>query len=158
MEAEDLSLSDWYRALAVVPQQPRLFEATVADNIRFFRDLDADRVEQAARRAHIHDEIHTWSEGYQTVLRGSGSGVSGGQAQRLCIARALADDPQLLVLDEPTSALDVHSEGLINEPWLSSKGRSPWSSLPIGCRRCVSVTVSRARRGTGAGLRHPRAS
>ena len=122
VDAEDLSLSDWYRALAVVPQHPRLFEATVADNIRFFRDLDDDRVERAARRAYIHDEIVAWNEGYQTVLRGSGSGVSGGQAQRLCLARALADDPQLLVLDEPTSALDVHSEELIQRTLAALKG------------------------------------
>ena len=81
-----------------------------------------DQVEQAARRAHIHDEILTWSEGYQTILRGSGSGVSGGQAQRLCLARALADDPQLLVLDEPTSALDVHSEELIQRTLAELKG------------------------------------
>jgi ABC-type multidrug transport system fused ATPase/permease subunit len=114
--AEELSLGDWYKLLAVVPQQPRLFEGTVAENIRFFRAGISDaEVESAARRAHIHDEVLTWEEGYDTVLRGIGSGVSGGQAQRLCFARALAGNPQLLVLDEPTSALDVHSETRIQQ-------------------------------------------
>jgi ABC-type multidrug transport system fused ATPase/permease subunit len=121
--AEELSLDAWYKLLAVVPQQPRLFEGTVADNIRFFRDgISEAEIESAARRAHIHNEVLAWPQGYDTVLHGIGSGVSGGQAQRLCFARALAGNPQLLVLDEPTSALDVHSEARIQETLAALEG------------------------------------
>jgi ABC-type multidrug transport system fused ATPase/permease subunit len=123
VQAEGLSLSQWYKLLAVVPQQPRLFEGTVADNIRFFRDdLSDGDIQSAARRAHVHDEILSWPEGYDTILRGMGSGVSGGQAQRICFARALAGHPQLLVLDEPTSALDVHSEARIQQTLAELEG------------------------------------
>ena len=123
IEAEQWSTREWYRLLAVVTQQPRLFEGSVRENIRFFRDEISDEdVEGAARRAHIHDEILTWPQGYNTVLKGMGSGVSGGQAQRLCFARALAGHPQLLVLDEPTSALDVHSEARIQQTLAELEG------------------------------------
>ena len=121
--ADDLALTDWYKLLAVVPQQPRLLSGTVTENIRFFRDWVSDEdVESAARRAHIHDEILSWPQGYDTLLQGIGSGVSGGQAQRLCFARALAGEPKLLVLDEPTSALDVHSEARIQQTLAELEG------------------------------------
>jgi ABC-type multidrug transport system fused ATPase/permease subunit len=145
IEANELSLDDWYQLLAVVPQQPRLFEGTVADNIRFFRDgIPDEAVESAARRAHIHDEVLTWANGYETVLHGSGSGVSGGQAQRLCFARALAGNPQLLVLDEPTSALDVHSEARIQDTLAQLEGEVTMVVIAhrlSTLRRCHQIIV-----------------
>ncbi|MCC5952001.1 MAG: ABC transporter ATP-binding protein [Acidimicrobiia bacterium] len=115
-DARDLDATSWFDHVAFVPQDPLLIDGTVADNIRFFRPglSDAD-LERAARLAHLHEEITSWPNGYQTRLGGQTSGISGGQAQRLCIARALAVHPGLLVLDEPTSALDLHSESLIQE-------------------------------------------
>jgi ABC-type multidrug transport system fused ATPase/permease subunit len=122
--AQEFALNDWFRLLAMVPQQPRLFEGTVADNIRFFRDeLTEHEIQSAAERAHIHNEIVGWPDGYNTNLSGITGGVSGGQAQRLCIARALAGGPQLLVLDEPTSALDVHSEARIQQTLAELEGK-----------------------------------
>jgi ABC-type multidrug transport system fused ATPase/permease subunit len=88
-----------------------MLQGTVADNIRFFRSLDDAEVERGARLAYIHDDIMTWPRGYQTPV--AQRAISGGERQRLCLARALAGNPSVLVLDEPTSALDPHSESLI---------------------------------------------
>jgi ABC-type multidrug transport system fused ATPase/permease subunit len=111
--AGDYAGEDWASKVAYVPQEPQVIQATVADNIRFFRDLDDAAVERAARLAYIHDEIVEMPHGYDTVIGQRADAVSGGQRQRICLARALAADPGLLVLDEPTSALDPHSEAAI---------------------------------------------
>ena len=121
--ADDFTRQDWRRLVAFVPQEPRLLHASVADNIRFFRDLDDAAVEQAARLAHIHDDIISWSAGYDTIVGPRADAVSGGQQQRICIARALAARPQVLVLDEPTSALDPRSETRIRDSLAELKGQ-----------------------------------
>jgi ATP-binding cassette, subfamily B, bacterial len=122
-DARSFRRSDWQRRVAYVPQTPQLIWGTVADNIRFYRPhlSDAD-IESAARRAHIHEDVMSWPQGYQTVIGQRASAVSGGQRQRLCLARALAESPDVLVLDEPTSALDVKSEMLIQQSLEQLKG------------------------------------
>ncbi len=113
--AEQFARSEWNRRVAYVSQEPRLVHATVAENIRYFRDLDRAAIERAGRLARIHDDVVSWPQGYDTVVGPRADAVSGGQQQRICLARALAARPQVLVLDEPTSALDPTSERLIQE-------------------------------------------
>ena len=86
--------------------------------------MTADDIERAARLAHVHDDVVSWPQGYDTVIGDRSSAVSGGQRQRLCLARALASRPSVLILDEPTSALDVHSEQLIQQSLESLKGET----------------------------------
>lgn len=119
---EEVLWQDWQRLVAYVPQDPKLIRGTVADNIRFFRDIPREEVEVAARAAHIHEEILSELGGYDAVIDHRGDTVSGGQRQRICLARALAARPELLVLDEPTSALDARSEALILETLRELRG------------------------------------
>jgi ABC-type multidrug transport system fused ATPase/permease subunit len=122
-DASQLLLSGWQQQVAYVPQTPQLIYGTVAENIRYFRPgLTDEDVEQAARRAHIHDEIMSWPQGYDTVVGQRAAAVSGGQRQRICLARSIADNPSVLILDEPTSALDVKSELLVQESLRELKG------------------------------------
>ncbi len=112
---QQLRQDDWYARVAYVPQEPRLVHASVAENIRYFRDLDDDAVIRGAQLARIHDDIESWPNGYETIIGPRADAVSGGQQQRICLARALAAQPEILILDEPTSALDPRSEALIQE-------------------------------------------
>jgi len=109
-DAAEFAARDWARLVSFLPQQPKLIAGTVAENIRFLRDVTDQRIVSAARKAHLHEEILTWRDGYETMVGQRADALSGGQAQRLCLARALVTDPELLVLDEPTSALDAMSE------------------------------------------------
>jgi ABC-type multidrug transport system fused ATPase/permease subunit len=123
VSAEQLARADWHTQVAYVPQEPRLLHASVADNIRYFREIDDAAVWHAARLAHIHDDVAAWPQGYDTLIGPRADAISGGQQQRICIARALAASPTVLVLDEPTSALDPRSERLLQESLFDLKER-----------------------------------
>jgi ATP-binding cassette subfamily B protein len=106
---------DYYRAqVGYVMQSNLLFSGTIADNIASGDESpDRRRIEQVARMADAHAFISKMPLGYEQVVGERGVGLSGGQVQRLCIARALYHDPRLLVFDEATSALDTQSESNI---------------------------------------------
>jgi ATP-binding cassette subfamily B protein len=116
LPADEYTRADWHRSVAYVPQEPRLVHASVAENIRYYREgIDDEAMERAAQLARIHDDVMAWPDGYDTIVGPRADAVSGGQQQRICLARALAARPEVLVLDEPTSALDPQSEALIQE-------------------------------------------
>jgi ATP-binding cassette, subfamily B, bacterial len=121
--ADAYRLDDWHRMVAFVPQTPNLIHASVADNIRYLRTFSDEDVERAARLAGVHDDVTQWRDGYDTIVGPRADAVSGGQAQRICLARALVSAPKLLLLDEPTSAVDLRSEQLIQESLVGLKGQ-----------------------------------
>ena len=115
-DLRDLTQESLHAQIGVVTQDNFLFHETVADNIRYGR-LEArdEEVYAAARLAHAEGFIRTLPHGYQTIIGDRGSRLSGGQAQRLAIARAVLKDAPVLLLDEATSALDSESERAIQE-------------------------------------------
>lgn len=111
VDVRDLDFASLARAVGVVSQETYLFHATVADNLRFARpDATREEIEAAARAAQIHDHIAALPDGYDTVVGERGYRFSGGEKQRLAIARTILRDPPVLVLDEATSALDTRTE------------------------------------------------
>lgn len=102
--------------LGIVSQETYLFHATIAENLRYARpDATAAELEDAARRANIHERIMSFPGGYDTVVGERGYRLSGGEKQRIAIARVLLKDPAVLILDEATSALDSISERVVQD-------------------------------------------
>ena len=110
----DLRLDSLRRAIGVVPQDPHLFHDTIAVNLRYARaDATQADIERCCRLAQIHDLIVSLPEGYDTVVGDRGYRLSGGEKQRLAIARMILKDPAVVILDEATSHLDSENEAAI---------------------------------------------
>lgn len=118
---DDADIQQWTRDqlgthIGYLPQEIELFEGSVADNIARFRDdADFNKVLQASELAGTHQLILGLKEGYNTLLGNDGTALSSGQKQRIALARALYDDPFLIVLDEPNSNLDTDGEKTLNK-------------------------------------------
>ena len=115
-DGKDLSrvrARDLRQQVALVPQRSSVFSGTIADAIRFGRDCSEEDLHQAAKLANAHDFIVQLPNGYDTRLQERGTNVSGGQLQRIAIARAVLGNPAVMLLDEATSALDAEAEAAV---------------------------------------------
>lgn len=116
VDVRDLDFDTLARAVGVVSQETYLFHATVADNLRFAKpDATDEELYTAARAAQIHEHIAGLPDGYDTVVGERGHRFSGGEKQRLAIARTILRDPPVLILDEATSALDNRTEAAVQD-------------------------------------------
>ncbi|WP_270352893.1 ABC transporter ATP-binding protein [Microbacterium testaceum] len=146
--------------IGIVSQETYLFHATVRENLRYARpDATDDEIEAACRAANIHHVIAGFEDGYDTVVGERGYRLSGGEKQRIAIARVLLKDPPVLLLDEATSALDTVSERIVQEALeTASHGRTTLSiahrlSTVIGADRIHVVDAGRiVESGTHAEL------
>ncbi len=132
--------------IGYLPQTVRLFDGTIAENIaRLSRSPDGDKVVEAAMRAAAHEMILDLPQGYDTPVQGNDAGLSGGQLQRIGLARALYGDPVLLVLDEPNSALDNDGSVALNTAVkdLKAKGGAAliMAHRPSAIHECENLLV-----------------
>ncbi len=116
IDVRDITLSSLADCVGMVTQEPYLFHGTIGDNIAYAKPgAAADEIVQAAKDANIHDRIMSFPDGYDTITGERGYRLSGGEKQRIAIARVLLKNPRILILDEATSALDNETERLVQE-------------------------------------------
>ena len=116
VDVRDASLGSLEDAVGVVTQETFLFHDTIAANLRYAKpEATQAELEEAARAANIHDFVASLADGYETVVGERGYRLSGGEKQRVALARVILKDPQILILDEATAHLDSESEALIHE-------------------------------------------
>ena len=116
VDVRDVTTRSLAQSVGMVTQEPYLFHGTLYENLAYAREgATREEVEQAARDANIHDRIMSFAEGYDTMAGERGYRLSGGEKQRLAIARVLLMNPRVLILDEATSALDTETERLVQQ-------------------------------------------
>jgi ATP-binding cassette subfamily B protein len=116
IDVRDLRLESLGEIVGFVTQETYLFNASIEDNLRYGNiDATEEQIVAAARAAHIHERIMEMPDGYDTIVGERGYKMSGGEKQRLAIARVILKDPRILILDEATSALDTISERLVQQ-------------------------------------------
>ena len=126
VDVRDFDLPWLRRQIGMVTQETYLFNGTILDNLKMAREnVTLEEAQAACRIANIHDFIAAQPDGYDTVVGNRGLKLSGGEKQRICIARVILKDPKILILDEATSALDSISENAIRDALESlMKGRT----------------------------------
>ena len=121
VDVRDYDMKKLRDGVGMVLQKNVLFSGSIADNLRWGDgDANAEELERVATAAQAHGFVSSMAEGYETKLEQGGTNVSGGQKQRLCIARALLKKPKILILDDSTSAVDTATEAKIREEFRSS--------------------------------------
>ncbi|PFG40767.1 ATP-binding cassette subfamily B protein [Georgenia soli] len=131
VDVRDLRLSTLAEIVGLVPQETYLLHASVRENLRYARpDATDAEIEEAARAAQVHDLVTSLPDGYDTLVGARGHRFSGGEKQRLAVARTLLRDPRVLVLDEATSALDTRTE------------RQVQAALDVVSRGRTTITVA----------------
>ena len=140
VDVRDYDLKALRNQVAMVLQKNTLFSGTIKDNLRW-GDPDATdaEMEHACRLACAHDFISAFPDGYDTYIEQGGKNVSGGQKQRLCIARALLKKPKILILDDSTSAVDTHTDAMIRKAFAQE---IPGTTKLIIAQRVASVQES----------------
>jgi ATP-binding cassette subfamily B protein len=125
-DVRELQSDSLVRNIGIVSQETYLFHATIGENLRYAKpDATGDELESACRAANIHDTIASFPDGYNTVVGERGYRLSGGEKQRIAIARVLLKDPAVLILDEATSALDAIGERVVQAALdAASRGRT----------------------------------
>jgi subfamily B ATP-binding cassette protein MsbA len=155
-DVRDFSVKSLRKHISIVTQEPILFNESVRDNIRYGKmDATDEQIEQAARAAYAHGFIQGFPKGYDTVIGELGSRLSGGEKQRICIARALIKDAPVLILDEATSALDSQAEQVVQKALENlMKGRTSFviahrlSTIDYASRVILLKNGSIAEQGT----------
>ena len=136
-DVRDYELDTLRGQVAVVLQKNVLFSGTIKENLRWGNEQATDdQLVHACKLAQAHDFVTSFPDGYDTYIEQGGSNVSGGQKQRLCIARALLKNPKVLILDDSTSAVDTHTDALIRKAF---KEEIPGTTKIIIAQRISSV-------------------
>lgn len=116
LDVRSYDLRDLREKIALVPQKPVIFSGTVSDNIRYGRDDASDEdIKRAARIAQAEEFINSMDDGFDTPIAQGGTDISGGQKQRLSIARAIARDPEIFIFDDSFSALDYKTDAMLRQ-------------------------------------------
>lgn len=140
VNVKDYDIETLRNSVAVVLQKNVLFSGTIAENLRWGnKDATLEEVMEAAQLAQAHDFITSFPDGYDTHIEQGGTNVSGGQKQRLCIARALLKRPKVLILDDSTSAVDTKTDALIRK---GLKDYIPETTKIIIAQRIASIEES----------------
>lgn len=137
VDVRDYDIETLREAVAMVLQKNELFSGTIRDNLRWGNsNATEDDIIEACQMAQVHDYIASFPDGYDKWIEQGGTNVSGGQKQRLCIARALLKKPKILILDDSTSAVDTRTDALIRQ---SLRDYTPETTKLIIAQRVASV-------------------